>query len=89
MFTSRRRFLQSMFAGTGLIAYSLDAPRFLTRAVASTPTLDKSSKDTVLVVVQLTGGNDGLGTVIPYSDPLYARYRPTLKQKPAELRKLN
>ena len=28
-------------------------------------------KDPVLVVVQLTGGNDYLNTVVPYNDPLY------------------
>lgn len=33
----------------------------------------------VLVVVQLSGGNDGLNTVIPYSDDAYHRVRPTLK----------
>ena len=28
-------------------------------------------KDPVLVVLQLTGGNDYLNTVIPYNNPLY------------------
>jgi len=89
MFTTRRSFLKSAFAGTGLVAYGLDAPRFLTRAVAATPRLDeKGGKETILVVVQLTGGNDGLNTVIPFSDPLYASSRPTLKQKPADIKKL-
>jgi uncharacterized protein (DUF1501 family) len=88
MFTSRRNFLKSTFAGTGLVAYGMDAPRFLTRSVAATPSLGQSDKDTILVVVQLTGGNDGLGTVIPFTDPLYNSYRPTLKQKPSEMKKL-
>ena len=35
-------------------------------------------QDPVLVVLQLTGGNDYLNTVIPYSDPLYRDYRPTV-----------
>ena len=30
-----------------------------------------TQKDPVLVVVQLTGGNDYLNTVIPYNNPLY------------------
>ncbi|MFT3882242.1 MAG: hypothetical protein QM703_21650 [Gemmatales bacterium] len=89
MFTSRRTFLKSALTGAGLVAYGLDAPRFLSRAVAATPRLDqKGSKETILVVVQLTGGNDGLNTVIPFSDPLYASSRPTLKQKPADIKKL-
>jgi uncharacterized protein (DUF1501 family) len=35
--------------------------------------------DRVLVLIELQGGNDGLNTVIPYIDPLYAELRPTLK----------
>ena len=35
-----------------------------------------SVKDPVLVVLQLTGGNDYLNTVIPYNDPLYRDNRP-------------
>ena len=35
-----------------------------------------NTKDPVLVVLQLSGGNDALNTVIPYSDPLYLDNRP-------------
>jgi uncharacterized protein (DUF1501 family) len=35
-------------------------------------------KDPVLVVLQLTGGNDCLNTVIPYADPLYYDNRPSV-----------
>ena len=37
-----------------------------------------TSKDPVLVVLQLSGGNDYMNTVIPYTDPLYRDYRPTV-----------
>lgn len=37
-----------------------------------------TSNDKILVIVQLAGGNDGLNCVVPYSDPLYKEYRPTL-----------
>ena len=32
----------------------------------------------LLVLVELKGGNDGLNTVVPYADPLYAQLRPRL-----------
>ncbi len=32
--------------------------------------------DPVIVVLQLTGGNDYMNTVVPYNDPLYRDYRP-------------
>ena len=37
-----------------------------------------SKKDPVFVVLQLTGGNDYLNTVIPYTDPLYRDNHPTI-----------
>ena len=37
------------------------------------------SKDPVLVVLQLTGGNDYLNTVIPFADPMYFDNRPVVR----------
>ena len=40
--------------------------------------MTSTTKDPVLAVLSLSGGNDGLSTVIPYSNGLYRDYRPTL-----------
>ena len=40
--------------------------------------MTSSKKAPVLVVLQLTGGNDYLNTVIPYSNPLYRDNRPAV-----------
>ncbi len=37
-----------------------------------------SKQDPVIVVLQLSGGNDYMNTVVPYNDPLYRDYRPTV-----------
>ena len=37
-----------------------------------------TNKDPVLAVFSLSGGNDFMNTVIPYANPLYRDYRPTL-----------
>ncbi len=38
--------------------------------------MTSTQKDPVIVVLQLTGGNDYFNTVIPYNDPLYVDNRP-------------
>jgi uncharacterized protein (DUF1501 family) len=42
----------------------------------------------ILVVIQLTGGNDGLNTVVPYRDQLYAKARPKLGIPSSDLIKI-
>ena len=37
-----------------------------------------AKKDPVLVILQLTGGNDYFNTLIPYNDPLYRQNRPAV-----------
>jgi uncharacterized protein (DUF1501 family) len=41
--------------------------------------MTSTKKDPVLVVLQLSGGNDGINTVIPYNDPLYFDNRPNVR----------
>ena len=40
--------------------------------------MSTADKEPVLVVLQLSGGNDYLNTVIPFTEPLYRDYRPTV-----------
>ncbi len=41
--------------------------------------MTSSKKAPVLVVLQLSGGNDALNTIVPYGDPLYMDNRPTVR----------
>ncbi len=51
--------------------------------------MSTTKKDPVLVVLQLTGGNDYLNTVIPYTDPLYRDNRPAVGVAEDRVLKLN
>ncbi len=83
---SRREFLSSGLAATTLLASGITLPGFLARtARAATAGVDER----ILVVVQLTGGNDGLNTVVPYGDDRYHAARPTLRVAPGSALKLD
>ncbi|MDP0501177.1 MAG: DUF1501 domain-containing protein [Verrucomicrobiota bacterium JB022] len=85
---TRREFLDAGVKGLGLIAFSQFAPAFLTQAAAAK--LPGAEKDrTVLVLIQLAGGNDGLNTLVPYADDHYHRLRPTIGLKPKDVLKLD
>src|ERR1051325_4021697 len=78
--TTRREFLSATSKGIGLLAFCQFAPQFLVRstlAAAPAPEKDRS----ILVLVQLAGGNDGLNTVIPFEDADYYRLRPTRSEE--------
>lgn len=45
--------------------------------------------DTILVVLQLAGGNDGLNTLVPYADDAYHSARPRLAKKEKDIIRLN
>ncbi len=72
----RRDFLSAAFRSSTLLALGPVVPQFL----ADTARAAEPGQDTILVVVELAGGNDGLNTVIPYADDLYHKARPTLRQ---------
>jgi len=72
-------------------AYALNSGRRPSRAGGDSPIMGGGSdalRKNILVVVQLSGGNDGLGTVIPYADPTYFAARPTLAPDKASILKL-
>jgi uncharacterized protein (DUF1501 family) len=45
--------------------------------------------DTILVVLQLAGGNDGLNTLVPYADDIYQKSRPRIAKKEKDIIKLS
>lgn len=88
MSPSRRDFLRASVAGSVAWALRAGIPAVVAGR-AGRPSPAHGADETVLVVVQLAGGNDGLNTVIPYADDAYARSRPTLRFRPDEVLKIN
>ena len=68
----RRAFLSSSLGASTLVSLGLDVPRLFVRTAAAA---EAAQGERVLVVLQLSGGNDGLNTVVPYADPLYGKNR--------------
>lgn len=71
MYIKRREFLQVGSLATA----SLLVPKFL-KALESGSFVPRGNK--VVVILQLSGGNDGLNTVIPFQNDIYYRSRPRL-----------
>jgi uncharacterized protein (DUF1501 family) len=81
---ARRKLLRTGVYGIGLGALAMPA-LFSTRiARAADPVAGR-----ILVVVELSGANDGLNTVVPYTDDAYYRARPSLGIRPEKLRKID
>jgi uncharacterized protein (DUF1501 family) len=80
---TRRKFLiaSGVTGGAALAAGSAVVTWSQLRDRAASAPLAVGSK--ILVVLTLYGGNDGLNTVIPYTDPAYHDARPELATRPA------
>ena len=77
---SRRELLRRGLCGLGI---PFGMPLLLRRTASALATEALAGnggehQERILVVVELTGGNDGLNTVVPYRDDAYYRARPTL-----------
>lgn len=77
----RRQFIQT----SGLATAAMMIPNFLKAQENKV----LSDSDKVLIVIQLTGGNDGLNTVVPYENDLYYNARPKIAIQKNEVLKLN
>ena len=85
---TRRAVLKSMVGGSSLLALSPTVPAFLGRT-ALAARASQTGGDRILVIVQLAGGNDGLNTVVPHGDDVYAKGRPTLRLPPSRLHRID
>ena len=82
---TRRDFLTGT-AATSVMSLGLPLPHLWRRvAAAAEPNPDSP----ILVVIELTGGNDGLNTVIPYADDAYYKNRPNLALEKDKVLKLD
>src|SRR5260221_10771610 len=90
---TRRQFLRTTVLGSAL---SWTVPAFLadTFAALQSEAADSSTQiitgkdNTILVVLQMAGGNDGLNTVVPYSNDFYHKARPKIGQRADKILKV-
>ena len=81
--TTRRTFLKTSLGAAALASIGT-CPRGYAQ------TLERGSdKDTVLVIVELAGGNDGLNTVVPFDNDVYGRSRSSLRMTKKDVLKIN
>ena len=91
---TRREFLRTTVLGSALSwtvpAFLADTFSALQSQAADSATQIVTGKDaTILVVLQMAGGNDGLNTVVPYSNDYYHNARPRIGLSADKVIKLN
>ena len=86
---SRRSLLGAGLAGIGMNGARLLGVPMALGQVAQAMAAEEASRDRILVVVELSGGNDGLNTLVPYGNDAYYKHRPTLGIKPDKLLKID
>ncbi len=87
MTISRRDFLKN---GLGVMTICLTPAQILAAAAqAANFAPRQAGKSKILVVVQMSGGNDGLNMVVPYGMGAYYQARPTLGIQPDKVLQLN
>jgi len=87
---NRRDLLRKSMTGLGISAGigALGSASLFGRA-AEAAAAQAAANGKVLVVLELSGGNDGLNTVVPYGDDAYYRHRPNIGLPRDELRVLD
>ncbi|TWT66689.1 DUF1501 domain-containing protein [Allorhodopirellula solitaria] len=84
MKTNRRRFLgQSSAVLLGTL------PSLVSRAVVADDRALTDHDGKILVVIQMSGGNDGINTIVPYADEGYAKHRKKLRLPTDRLLKID
>ncbi|MFN0040212.1 MAG: DUF1501 domain-containing protein [Burkholderiales bacterium] len=81
---TRREILRAGFAGIGAGSFA-SVPMVFSKALAA----EAPSSNRILVVLELSGGNDGLNTLVPYTDDAYYRHRPNLGIRAEKLRRID
>lgn len=89
MSISRRHFLTTGAASAAVVSGVSHVPQLLLQAAAANALAGQATSDRILIVLQLTGGNDGLNTVVPYADDLYGRNRFQTRLGPGAVHKID
>jgi uncharacterized protein (DUF1501 family) len=84
--TTRRQFLTQVAGSGAVLSIGAALPGFWPQALAGEA---DSREESILIVIQLSGGNDGLNTVVPYRDEQYYKARPTLAVPAGDVLKID